>query len=299
MSVRSRCGASGLGGLQERRVPGSLMALLFALSVGGAHAASTGPDVDAPQSSYAVSAGTDYQSGQDFSFGIDQALASRNQFLLSGGRTRVQLVSGYQDGYNGSLGMTTDPDRPFSYGASVNMAYLGRNLKSQSLTGTWSYASDTWMFAVKPTLRTIAIYVPAPPPPKNTNVLGSGGSIAATRFFGDRWSVTAGGEYNKYWGDTGAVPVLLKAIRTRIPLAFITNFLRERWWLETEYDFDSVSVLAGLDDSHTLLSRDWISTTYLHADFNLSSAIALNSEFGATGFSTANWYVSLGLTWYR
>jgi hypothetical protein len=296
--VRLGFAAGVMHSQRSMRVAGLLSGLAIGLCVGGAHAAGSSQDSDMPQSSYAISAGTDAQSSQDSSFSIDQALASRNHFLLSGGRTRVPLATGYQNGYNGSLGMTTDPSQPYSYGASVNMAYLGENLKSQSLTGTWSYSSDTWVFVAKPTLRTIAIHVPGTPP-KNTDVLGAGGSIAATRYFSDSWSATAGGEYYKYRGDTSALPVLFQAIRTKIPLTFITNFLRERWWLETEYDFDSVSVLAGLDDSHTLLSRDWVPTTYLHTDFDLSDSLSLNTELGATGFSTANWYVTLGLTWYH
>lgn len=298
MPGRIGFGAVVMRGRGKARVVRLLVILGFGLSVCGAHAAGSSKGKETPQSNYAVSVGTDSQSGQDLSFSIDQALASSNHFLISGGRTRAQLASGYQDGYNGSLGMTTDPDKPFSYGASVNMAYLGENLKSQSVTGMWSYAGDTWMFVAKPTLRTIAIYVPGTPP-SNTDVLGAGGSIAATRFFSDSWSATAGGEYYKYWGDTSALPVLLQAIRTKIPLAFISNYLRERWWLQTEYDFNSVSVLAALDDSHTLLSRDWVPTTYVHTDFDLSDSLTLNTELGASGFSTANWYVTLGLTWYR
>lgn len=249
-------------------------------------------------SSYSIALGTDYQNGRDLSLSIDQGLESRNRLQFSLGRSRLQLSTGTQDSYTAAVGMSTDPADLYAYGVGVKASYLGPNLKSRSLAGAWAYTGDDWQLTADPVARIISFYKP-PPLPKTTDVFGLGTALSATRFVGDAWSLAIGGEYDKYWGDSSVLPVIIRIVRSGGKLPYLSGFLRERYWLESGYDGKSSSFIFGADSSLTVLSKQRVNSAYVRSIFDLSKKLSLNTEIGASNFESSNWYLTLGLSWTR
>jgi hypothetical protein len=252
--------------------------------------------LDALASNFSISIGTDYQNGKDISLAIDQALKSRNRFQFSAGRSRIELSTGIQDAYTASAGMSTDPTRIHGYGVDVQASYLGPNLKSRSLAGSWTYSGEDWMFSVDPVARIISFYKP-PPLPKTTDVFGFGTGLSATRYIGDAWSLAAGGEYYDYWGDASVLPAIIQIARSGGKLPYLSGYLRERYWLESGWDGTSSSFVLGVDSSLTVLSKQRVASAYLRSTFDLSPKLSLETDIGASNFESSKWYLVLGLSW--